>query len=302
MLNDFSKFEQFAKIDTVSFITKYDIFLNIEVTHNCNFNCWYCYDKNNKNNNTFIDVNDVELTLLLFSGMRVHVDLLGGEPTLHKNIIQILNVLQKHNCVKKVRFTTNGKSVSNELIDELKNFKKGIIVHISYHPKQSNIFEIETLFKTLMQNEIEFSCAFMVDPTVDVSVLEHDLQIMRKYTNCKLHPLYGYDYKEKHLLFFKNNVEHKRFLKINNIHVSLENEYFNSYYNPFYDTLCDGMNKRILLTTESKLIAVCDNSIVYNLKMPSLNNFKKFTNKLKITTCKNNNCNCWLNYSRTVNE
>jgi len=301
-MNEFHIFDKFNKISSIEFIVKYDVFLNIELTHNCNFSCSYCYDNTNRTNKKFIDKNDIFILLEMFNTLnkKVHIDILGGEPTLHLEIKEIIKKLNDFKCIHKIRLTSNGSY--NDYIGLLSSSSKDIILHISYHPSNKSKIDYKALFETLNTN-IEFSCAFMLDNKVPLNKLHNDLKELSICKNLKIHPLYFVNYDEEYLEFFnKYKSKFKRYLKLNGEYFTLEEEFFNSYHNPFFDSSCNALSKRFLLDVDGVLIASCDNDIRFNTKVPSMKKLVNMLNILSSDKCKNNNCNCWLNYARTIDE
>lgn len=122
----------------------YDIqYITICVTEDCNMNCSYCYyvNKNNKKKlslKTGKDIIDYILTDKTFSDKEgVHIEFIGGEPSLEIQLIQDLcdymvmqMIKSNHRWLERYIFfmTTNGLKYTHEKFQNLLNRHKG---HIS---------------------------------------------------------------------------------------------------------------------------------------------------------------------------
>jgi len=117
-------------------------FLNLTILSNlyCNFNCTYCYEKNkfknsdisNETINKIISLLDVYL-----NNRKLRVTLIGGEPTLSKNLPLLIKKLEKYN--PEYLLITNGSNFENilKLFDD-QIFKRKIRIQISYDGKVIN--------------------------------------------------------------------------------------------------------------------------------------------------------------------
>lgn len=117
---------------------------NILLTNYCNRNCPYCFamDKvkvgtdDASDGRTFMDLRDFEYCLNFLQRNRLRVvALLGGEPTLHPNFIEILERCKKDSFFNHIKLFTNGL-VSDPIVEYLSNFK-GPELHIAlniHHP------------------------------------------------------------------------------------------------------------------------------------------------------------------------
>ena len=104
--------------------------LTINPTLNCNFHCWYCYEKHTKNYMSK-EVQDkvLKLTDNIISNYDIryfHLDWFGGEPLLcYSNIVVPITKLIKNECDKhNIQFvsgiTTNGYLITEKMIDFFK--------------------------------------------------------------------------------------------------------------------------------------------------------------------------------------
>ena len=292
-MNNFSIFDT-KQFDKVSFNTKYDLYINIELTHQCNFNCWYCYDDHNKNNNTYISIPKLKILfeLLKYSNKTVHVDLLGGEPTLHPEFFEILDLLNNYEHIKKVRITTNGTFNNYKEIKQI--LKKDYVLLYSHHHNKN----LKSLVEYFKINNLEVACAFMLDDKKPIEMLETEFELISQFYNTKIHLIYNHSYSKAYLDFFnKNKINHLRNIFIGGDSVVLKDEYFNELYNPFKDKLCDSYNKRFLFDVYGVLSYTCNEDNKFDITKVNIKNFISFLEKND--PCLRNDCNCWLNYVRT---
>ncbi len=149
-------------------------------TLGCNFNCWYCHnreliDKDNKNLE-LIDSADILKFLKSRKGMLDGVVITGGEPTLYPELIEFIKEVK--NLGFKVKLDTNGSNpvILKEWIDQ------GLVDYIAMDIKTSldnyariagseclKIGDIENSIDSLLNSNIdyEFRTTFSPDITLD---------------------------------------------------------------------------------------------------------------------------------------
>jgi len=106
---------------------KYQDWLEVLLLPECNANCSWCVEKNGFHPRT--RVTPTELVGKALQADKTNILLLGGEPTLHPHLQEIINRLKTHG--KNVFITTNGSLLSTEFVQ---SFLRGINgVNISIH-------------------------------------------------------------------------------------------------------------------------------------------------------------------------
>lgn len=111
--------------------------LTLWVTHECNMNCVFCRDSNHKSIKGFMSLSEVENNLKIAKRNEIKTILIGGgEPTLHKNIVDIAKMCKNYgfftvittnytfpDIIKKLDgiVDTINISVYNENIDRIPN-------------------------------------------------------------------------------------------------------------------------------------------------------------------------------------
>ena len=114
----------------------------IEITNICNLNCSFCSKVNRKKKHMKLD--EFETILNKIKGYTNYIYLhVKGEPLLHPNIIEIINLAEKYNL--KVNLTTNGilfDKYAKEL-GQCKNLNK---INFSLHSENNKDNYLEDIF------------------------------------------------------------------------------------------------------------------------------------------------------------
>ncbi len=116
--------------------------LLIEVNQKCNISCRACYkDKSNYTKDLQQIFQEVEIAL---SQRNVAtITLAGGEPTLHPNLIEIIQFIRSKNI--QVQMLSNGFQLSDELLSKCKQAGlKEIYIHVDTGQKRSDAKNITT--------------------------------------------------------------------------------------------------------------------------------------------------------------
>ncbi|MDR3048491.1 MAG: radical SAM protein [Elusimicrobiota bacterium] len=87
-------------------------YLNIHLTEHCNLNCAYCDHFSPLAKEEFLDIetfeNDLKRMAQLTNGYIKTIYLFGGEPLLHKDIIQFAKICRQYFLRSTITFITNG--------------------------------------------------------------------------------------------------------------------------------------------------------------------------------------------------
>lgn len=121
----------------------------IEITNVCNLNCNFCPQTSRVKK--FMNIKDFEKIIKKIQNYTNLVCLhVKGEPLLHNNLKEILNILEKYNL--KTNITTNGTLIKEKL-DILKQSKTIRQINISIHSITQNEFlnqeYMEDIFKSV---------------------------------------------------------------------------------------------------------------------------------------------------------
>lgn len=128
------------------------IFFNVEVTEHCNLNCVGCGSFSPLADEEYIDVDELERDLARLSslceGEMHHINILGGEPLLHPEIIKIMELVRQYFPIGSIRLVTNGillPKMSREFWECCRN--KDITLAPSKYPIRVDYDEIERTAK-----------------------------------------------------------------------------------------------------------------------------------------------------------
>lgn len=130
--NDINEFDQLLiKNRSTVFDSKFNLIIN--PTLQCNFNCWYCYEKNINGHMSVNTMNNIKLLLTKLvqekkiSGLKLNW--FGGEPLLNfYNVVYPLSLfakelMEKNNLSFTNSITTNGYYIDEKMIDHFKSIK-----------------------------------------------------------------------------------------------------------------------------------------------------------------------------------
>ncbi|MDD5770031.1 MAG: radical SAM protein [Candidatus Gracilibacteria bacterium] len=139
------------------------------VTDECNMKCNICYHKSEPGKGNYKSLSDIKLmhlTLLRVESKPDLIQVTGGEPTLHPEILDILKYL-KSGPVRHLMLNTNGIKIANDenFVKELKKLGPGFEVYLQFDSLNENSLKIlrnqnmlETRKKALeMLNKYEIS-------------------------------------------------------------------------------------------------------------------------------------------------
>ena len=106
----------------------------IEITNVCNLNCKFCPDTNRKKE--FMSLEKFEEAIKKIYKLTKLVTLhVKGEPLLHKDLENILKILEKYNL--KINITTNGTLIKDKL-EVIKNSNTVRQINFSLHSMVQN--------------------------------------------------------------------------------------------------------------------------------------------------------------------
>lgn len=107
----------------------------IEVNNDCNLNYIFCY--NCSKNREYIDIQNIEKVIKWAKIENIKsIIISGGEPFLHPNFKDLLNIIKKNREITW-HIVTNGTLLNDQLVEKIK--KLDIIIHISVHSHNKNL-------------------------------------------------------------------------------------------------------------------------------------------------------------------
>lgn len=140
------------------------------VSH-CQFDCSYCYYKPFQSNTNYSPLGKIVLTKLKQIEDHFVINLIGGEPSLHPDFIEIINELTMINNLKEIRIVTNfvkPTSFWNKI-----NKSDKIKITASYHPEYPNKDFAEKLSQ--LSSNYRTDTAFLI--TNDRSYLQQSKEV-----------------------------------------------------------------------------------------------------------------------------
>ncbi len=147
--------------------------MNLMLNNYCNLNCEYCFanqvmekDKQNISLHNILKV----LDFLNKSDLN-HISIIGGEPTLHPEFVEILNILSAQKFLKSILIFTNG-IFKNHILDailKLSDIKK-VSILINYNDPQ---IIREERNKKLLHNLHELAKR-NIDLTLGINIYRHN--------------------------------------------------------------------------------------------------------------------------------
>ena len=127
--------------------------IEFEIVEHCNLNCKGCSHYSNICEKTFIDARVLAQhfdRLNKLFGYIYTISILGGEPLLHPDIIEIIEYTRRKFPLSKIRIVTNGLLLDKMPEDFFKSCHKNrILINISkYQPLENKIDEIKKILSS----------------------------------------------------------------------------------------------------------------------------------------------------------
>lgn len=134
--------------------------LNLMLLTQCNQSCSYCFNHCSPKNHEFIsdEVLDTLAKKIVEYKKPVGLTLLGGEPTLHPKLKEMVDKFSPIPNISNIEIHTNGRKSLKSII------KKGVIVVFSIHPEYSK--HIDTVIKHIqeVQESVETRVKILYHP------------------------------------------------------------------------------------------------------------------------------------------
>ena len=123
-----------------------DFYIQWHITNKCNLRCKHCYQEDYTTDNElsyeeFKVVSDKVFATLHKWNKLGDFSITGGEPFLHPQIFEILNIVNSSGDVSRLDILTNGTLITQDIIDRLKQFDKLRYIQISIDGSCSQIHD-----------------------------------------------------------------------------------------------------------------------------------------------------------------
>lgn len=119
-------------------------YLRLSLTNLCNFQCKYCMPENFKlKKHDNLNIDEIKNLIKGFTELGMNkIRLTGGEPTIRKDFVEIINLISTFKSIKSIVFTTNG----HNLLDLRNKIKASGVtgINISLDTLNKNKFSIIT--------------------------------------------------------------------------------------------------------------------------------------------------------------
>jgi len=249
--------------------------LRVTVTHTCNFSCFFCHMEGEGGEDKILtpkEIADVAKVSKLF-GVK-SVKLTGGEPTLRRDIIEIVYFLKNYSKIDEVSMTTNGLLLT-KIAHKLKDAgldRVNISLHATNREKFREITGIDAFDRVLegIKSAIDANLRpvklnFVVNKKNSNEVFKI-IEISEKLGVDELHliELHPVGLGRLNFLFHESLDELEKILSSISIKIEIRNKHFRPRYKlpsglvievvrPYANPLfCSGCN-RIRLTADGKL-------------------------------------------------
>ncbi len=158
-------------------------YLILPVTYRCNLSCKYCYAHSNYKHQLPADRSIQRLVEIVKMSDCPTVNLAGGEPTVRKDLPELLLALKKQTSVKRLCVVTNGQKTIDE--NYLKTLKESgmdflflPLYILGYEP---NGTVIKKVIKSL-ENAYRLRIPVWTQATIErIQQIGHVLEVVRKY-------------------------------------------------------------------------------------------------------------------------
>lgn len=166
----------------------------IEVTQRCNMSCPTCYASCSPHidGGKFLDLGTISKMLDYYQKCEDNnaevLQISGGEPTLHPQIIDIVHMAQDKG-IKYVMLNTNGLRIADdeEFVRELSKFKSGFELYLQFDGFTNDIYrslrgkDMYEIKEKALQNIVKYQIPATLVCTVSKNVNDHVLDEIIKY-------------------------------------------------------------------------------------------------------------------------
>ncbi len=106
-------------------------YMRLSITDSCNFRCKYCIPNDAKLSHNRLSIENIELIATELKKLGINkIKLTGGEPLLHPDIIEIVDLLKNKCEIDQVTLTTNGALLHKYITDFERLGLDGITISI----------------------------------------------------------------------------------------------------------------------------------------------------------------------------
>ena len=163
-------------------------YIQLYPTLRCNDSCHFCFNRNLSLTDD-ITVKDFEKMVRIFRGLGIqHVDFLGGEPTLHPDLLQLIEIIKRYRL--KATLSSNGSQVN--VLDAISKkyaeptMKVGISINANYLSDKLHdyILKNKPVLKSIYQKKGIYPAS--CEPYLQVPGIQYYLLYMDTMDKCDL--------------------------------------------------------------------------------------------------------------------
>lgn len=103
----------------------YPLYVTWDITNYCNLHCYFCSASALGNGKKVDDLNTIEIAKKLISNGIKYVSIRGGEPTLVKQLPEIINLFSDNGIYTEL--VTNGSGITKTFLNKIKNVNKNLL-------------------------------------------------------------------------------------------------------------------------------------------------------------------------------
>lgn len=250
----------------------------IEITNICNLSCSFCSQDNLEKKN--ITSSEFEYILKEINNYTDYIYLhVKGEPLLHPNLKEILNLCKKYN--KQVNITTNGTLLMKN-IEILKNSKVVRQINISLHSENNKEHYLDEIFDATRQLSEDIIVVYRFWTLNNLKLNKKSTEIVEKITDN-----YKLSTETVDKIYTDENIK-----IANNIYISKDNLFVwpdlnNSYYKE--EGYCHALKTHIAILVDGTVIPCClDSKGIINLGNIYKEKFTDILNKERTINIRNN--------------
>src|SRR3989338_7590934 len=115
--------------------------LDVNLGYECNNDCLFCYFKNRKQTTVNLSTKEAKKRLTFIKKLGVDtIEFTGGEPTIRKDILELVRFAKHSLGFKKISVITNGSSFCDEGFarEAIKNGIDDVLISIHGHNEETN--------------------------------------------------------------------------------------------------------------------------------------------------------------------
>lgn len=216
----------------------------IEITNNCNLNCSFCSKTTRRKKSMTIEefTKVVEKIKSYTNYIYLHVK---GEPLLHNNILEFLEIAQKNNL--KVNITTNG-TLFNKYAKDLGKYSSLNKINFSLHSENKKENYFEDIFNNTMYLSPKTTIIYRLWTLKDNKLDEKSTMIVEKIK----------EYYKLSTEIVEKIIKEKNIKICNNIYIDKDNEFeWPKITNTKSNGYCYALKTHIAILSDGTVVPCC---------------------------------------------